>query len=46
MTPIGDHPCKPLPARTRAAMEKGMPQRKAVATTTKPVSMVRVNRPA
>jgi hypothetical protein len=35
-TKIDGHRCKPLPARTQAAMNKGMPQRKAVATTTSP----------
>lgn len=35
---------KPLPARTQAAMRKGMPQRKAVATTTSPRSTVPVPR--
>lgn len=34
---------KPLPARTQAAMKRGMPQRKALATTTNPVSSVRVS---
>lgn len=33
---------KPLPARTQAAMNRGIPQRQAVATTTKPVSTVKV----
>lgn len=41
-TPIGDNPCKPLPARTQAAMRQGIPQRKALATTTSPVSTVKV----
>lgn len=33
---------KPLPARTQAAIKRGVPERKAVATTTKPVSSVKV----
>jgi hypothetical protein len=41
-TPIGDHPNKPLPARTQAAVNRGVPLRKALATTTSPVSTVKV----
>jgi hypothetical protein len=33
---IDGYTCKGLPARTQAAMNKGMPQRKALATTTSP----------
>lgn len=41
-TIINGKETKPLPARTQAAMKKGMPQRKAIATTTSPRSTVKV----
>lgn len=39
---INGQKTKPLPASTRAAMRDGQGQRKAVSTTTKPVSQVKV----
>lgn len=33
---------KPIPADTRAAIKRGVPERKAVSMTTKPKSMVKV----
>lgn len=41
-TTINGKETKPLPARAQAAIKKGMPQRKAVATTTAPRSTVKV----
>lgn len=41
-TTINGQTTKPLPARTQAAMKSGMSQRKAVSTTTKPRSTVKV----
>ena len=41
-TQIDDFPCKPLPARTQAAMKRGERQRYALATTTRPVATVKV----
>jgi hypothetical protein len=39
---INGQTTKPLPARTQAAIKRGMPQRKAIATTTSPKSSVKV----
>lgn len=39
---INGQKTRPLPAETRAAMREGMNQRKAVSTTTKPASQVKV----
>lgn len=41
-TTINGKETKPLPSRTQAAIAKGVPQRKAVAMTTKPRSTVKV----
>lgn len=41
-TIINGKPTKPMPSKTEAAIARGVPQRVAVATTTKPRSQVRV----
>lgn len=41
-TTINGKETKPLPARTQAVMSRGIPQRKAVSTTTSPRSTVKV----
>lgn len=39
---INGQKTKPLPAATKAAINRGVPERKAVAMTTKPRSQVKV----